>query len=120
MPMGNFYRDTSIVSYKMIEQLNISLIQFRDHKVNGVVIPAKAVGTLEGVELTALPVVLRVGAVDYRIGMIHRARKGRVEIFGDLVLEIEGALEFEPVKDAEDKISGIKPVKFVYQREKSG
>lgn len=104
----------------MIEQLNISLIQFRDHKVNGVVIPAKAVGTLEGTELTALPVVIRVGAVDLRIGTIHRARKGRVEMFGDLVLEIEGVLEFEPVKDVGGKISSIKPVKFVYQKEKSG
>lgn len=119
--MGNLYRVASIVSYKMIEQLNIRLLQFRDHKVNGVVIPAKAVGTLEGSELSGLPVVIRVGAVDYRIGMIHRARKGRLEMFGDLALEIEGFLEIEPVKDAEDnKIIGVKPVKFVYQKETSG
>ena len=103
----------------MIEQ-TVSLIQFKDHKVNGVVIPAKAVETLEASELSGLPVVIRVGAVDQRIGTIHRARKGRVEMFGDLVLAIEGFLEFEAVEDAEGKVSGIKPVKFVYQKEKSG
>lgn len=118
--MGNLYRVASIVSYKMIEQLNISLVQFRDHKVNGVVVPAKAVGTLEASELSGLPVVLRRGAVDIKLGMIHRARKGRVEMFGDLVLEIEASLEFEVVKDAEGKITGVKPIKLVYLKEKSG
>lgn len=118
--MGNLYRVASIVSYKMIEQLNVRLVQFKDHKVKGGVIPAKAVETLEASELSGLPVVLRVGAVDFRLGMIHRARKGRVEMFGDLVLEIEGSLEFEPIEDAEGKITGVKPVKFVYLKEKSG
>lgn len=118
--MGNLYRVASIVSYKMIEQLNIRLVQFKEHKVKDGVIPAKAVETLEASELSGLPVVFRVGAVDQKIGMIHRARKGRLEMFGDLVLEIEGFLEFEPVKDAEGEVSGIKPVKFVYQKEKSG
>lgn len=118
--MGNLYRVASIVSYKMIEQLNIRLVQFKDHKVNGVVIPAKAVETLEASELSGLPVVIRVGAVDQKIGMIHRARKGRLEMFGDLVLELEASLEFEAVEDAEGKVSGIKPVKFVYQKTKSG
>lgn len=112
--MGNLYRVASIVSYKMIEQNNISIIQFKDHTVNGVVIPAKAVETLEASELSGLPVVLRRGAVDLKLGMIHRARKGRIEMFGDLVLEIEAFLEFEAVKDAEGKITGVKPVKFVY------
>lgn len=104
----------------MIEQLNISLVQFKEHKVNGVVIPAKAVGTLEASELSGLPVVLRVGAIDLKIGMIHRARKGRIEMFGDLVLELEASLKFEAVEDAEGKITGIKPIKFVYQKTKSG
>ena len=41
-------------------------------------------------------------------------------MFGDLVLELDASLEFEAVKDAEGKITGIKLVKFVYQKEKSG
>ena len=66
---------------------------------------------LEEIDLGGLPVVLRVGAVNYVIGAIQQVWKGRDEFFGDVVLELEGTLELD-----EDG----KAVRFVYQKEKSG
>ena len=66
---------------------------------------------LEEADLSGLPVVLRVGAVNYNMGAIQQVWKGRDEFFGDVVLELEGTLELD-----EDG----KPVRFVYRKEKSG
>lgn len=116
MPMGKFYRETSIVSYRMIEQINILILKYEGHGKA----PGKAVKNVAETVMVGLPVVLRVGAIHYKLGMIHRVRKGRDEMFGDLILEIEGHLEFEPVKDEDGAITEIKPIKFVYQKEKRG
>ena len=97
----------------MIHHYNVPLVKYEGHKKA----PAKAVKTLQGTELHGLPVVLRVGAVDYKLGMIHQVRKGRDEMFGDIILEIEGHLEFEPVQGEGGKITGVKPIKFVYLKE---
>lgn len=97
--MGNFYRDTSIVSYEMIEHYNVPLINFLDNP------KAKK---LEPIDVSGLPAVLRRGAIDIKIGAIHQVRKGRDEMFGEVVLELTGTMEF----DEEGK-----PVKFVYRRE---
>ena len=87
----------------MIEHYNVSLINFLERP------EAKK---LEEVEISGLPVVFRRGAVDISIGAISHVRKGRDEMFGEVVLELEGAMEFDPDTG--------KPVKFVYQKEKSG
>ena len=114
--MGKFYRETSIVSYRMIEQINVSIVKYEGHGEA----PFKAVKNVAETVMTGLPVVLRVGAIHYKLGMIHRVRKGRDEMFGDLILEIEGHLEFEPVKDEDGEITEIKPIRFVYEKETSG
>lgn len=86
----------------MIGHYNASIVNFKD------VPEAK---DLEEVDLSGLPVVLRVGAINYNIGTVQRIRKGRDEFFGNVVLELEGTLELD-----EDG----KPVRFVYLKEKSG
>lgn len=97
----------------MIEQHNVRILKYEGHKEA----PGKAVKTVAETEMRGLPVVLRVGAIHYKLGIIHRVRKGRDEMFGDLILEIEGHLEFEPVKGEGGKITGIKPIRFVYEKE---
>lgn len=116
LPMGKFYRETSIVSYRMIEQINILILTYEGHGKA----PGKAVKNVAETAMVGLPVVLRQGAVDIKLGKIHRIRKGRDEMFADLILNLEGHLEFEPVKDEDGAITEIKPIKFVYQKEKRG
>ena len=86
----------------MIGHYNAPIVNFKD---------TPEAEDLEEVDLSGLPVVLRVGAINYNIGAIQGVRKGRDEFFGDVVLELEGTLELD-----EDG----KAVRFVYRKEKSG
>ncbi len=101
----------------MIELGNVPIITIKDYKVKGGTVPAKAVKNVPGSEFAALPVVIKLGAVNMKIGMVHRVRIGRNQIFGDLVLSIDGELEFEPVVDGDGNITSIKPIRYVYKRE---
>lgn len=65
-------------------------------------------------ELNDIPVVLRRGAVDIKMGTISKVRMGASTIYGEVRLGIKGHLEFEPIKK-EHKIIGVKVKKFVYQ-----
>ncbi len=86
----------------MIGEYDASLVNFKD---------TPEAEDLEEADLSGLPVVFRVGAINYNIGAVQRVRKGRDEFFGRVVLELEGTLELD-----EDG----KPVRFVYRKEKSG
>ena len=102
LPMGNFYREMSIVSYEMFTHYNVPLINFFDNP---------EARKLESSDVTALPAVFRVGAIDYKLGVILAVRKGRDEMFGEVAFELEGSMEFDEEGNA---------VKFVYKKEKSG
>lgn len=79
---------------------NVSLINFLEKP------EAK---NLEEVDVHGVPVVLRRGAIDIKIGIISSVRKGRDEMFGEVVLEIAGTMEYDPETG--------KPTKFVYRKE---
>lgn len=64
----------------------------------------------------SIPVVLRVGAIDYPIGSINAIRVGRDEAFADVDLVLKGKLELEPIYNDAKKIIGVKPSKYVYTR----
>ena len=66
-------------------------------------------------DLNETPVVLRRGAVDITLGLIHKVRIGKDTIYGKALLRMDGHLEYEPVLDEDEKIIGIKIKKFVYQ-----
>lgn len=64
-----------------------------------------------------LPVVLKCGAINYEIGYVTRARIGREEIYGDLILALTGSLKFENILNEENKIIGTRPVKYEFVRQ---
>lgn len=86
----------------MIGQYDANLVNFKD---------TPEAKDLEEVDLSGLPVVFRVGAINYNIGTVQRVRKGRDEFFGNVVLALEGTLELD---------ENGKPVRFVYRKEKAG
>lgn len=77
-------------------------------------IPLKFFKQLTAADLEDTPIVLRRGAVNIALGKLSRIRIGKNTIYGEVALEIEGHLEFEPVLDEDEKITGIKINKFVY------
>jgi len=97
----------------VLEVINFSLVQFKDQEVEEEEISARMMKTIEDKDLF-IPVVLRVGAVDYKLGSVHRVRRGREEVFGDLTLNIEGHLEYEVLRSEDGKVTGVKPTKVVY------
>jgi len=64
-----------------------------------------------------LPVILKCGAIDYEIGYISRVRVGREEIYGDLILNLNGSLKLESIHNEENKIIGTKPVRYEFVRQ---
>ncbi len=98
-----------------LEVTNFSLVQFKDQRIEDEKIPLKMMKTIDDKELY-VPVVLRIGAIDYRLGSVQRVRRGREEIFGDLSLEMTASLEYELLRSEKGKVIGIKPKKVVYQR----
>ncbi len=99
----------------MLEVINFSLVQFKDREIEEEKISAKMMKAIDDKELF-IPVVLRVGAIDYKLGEVHRVRRGREEIFGDLALNIEGHLEYKILRADNGKVIGVKPKKVVYLR----
>ncbi len=67
-------------------------------------------------DLNETPVVLRRGAIDIKIGVIHKTRIGKDTIYGEALLRLEGHLEFEQVLDEAGKnVIGVEIKKYVYQ-----
>lgn len=100
----------------VLEVINFSLVQFKDQEIDGEEISAKMMKAIEDKALH-VPVVLRVGAVDYKLGSVHRVRRGREQILGDLAVNMEGHLEFEVIRNESGKVTGVKPKKLVYLKE---
>ena len=98
----------------MLEVINFSLVQFKDQEIDGEEISAKMMKRAFDNKELLVPVVLRRGAVDIVLGEVHRVRRGREEIFGDLSLNIEGHLEYEVLRSENGKVIGVKPKKVVY------
>lgn len=103
----------------MILERNIPLIKYEDRTIDGYPMSAQEMRKLfqNMRKPYSIPVVFRVGAVDQIIGTIREIRGGRDEAFADLVLTINGELEFEPVLDEDKKKIGAYPSKFVYKKE---
>lgn len=116
MPRGKFYRLLSIVLCDM-EQYNIPLVTFESRDVDGHNLSAKAMKALLQ-ERRSIPVVLRVGAVDFKIGSIYKIRVGRDIAFGDALLELTGELEFKAITDDDGTLTGFEPSKYVYKKER--
>lgn len=95
---------------------NITLVKFESRDVDGFELSAKLMKALVQTE-GSIPIVFRVGKVDYKIGLIPRIRVGREVAFGDAMLELKGELEFEAIKDEDGTAIGAKPSKFVYKKE---
>ncbi len=118
MPMGKFYRLSSIVLCEMtLIENNVPLVTFKSHTIDGYELSADSMKTLIREASTgSLPVVFRVGAIDYRIGTISTIRIGRDEAFADIRLSLKGEFEFKPIYDDEKKVIGVKASKFVYKK----
>ncbi len=116
--MGKFYRPSSIMLNEMtLKDDNLSLITFEPRTVDGFKLSAIEIKNLMNeAREQSLPVVFRVGAVDYRIGSINTIRIGRDEAFGDADITLKGKLELEPIYDDEENIIDVKPGKYVYTR----
>lgn len=100
-----------------MEYYNLKIHDFVDFNIDGKKIPVKLQKELKPVNFSGiLPVVLRTGAIDHRIGFLKTVRIGRDQIFGDIQFEIDGQLEFEPMLD-EGKVTGIMPTKLVLKKE---
>uniref|UniRef100_A0A6M3M9T8 Uncharacterized protein n=1 Tax=viral metagenome TaxID=1070528 RepID=A0A6M3M9T8_9ZZZZ len=97
----------------VLEVVNFSLAKFKDLEIEGEEISAKMMKAIEDKEFH-VPVVLRRGAVDIVLGEVHRVRRGREQILGDLTVNIEGHLEFEIIRSESGKVTGVKPKKLVY------
>lgn len=100
----------------VLEVVDISLVQFKDREFEEEMVSAKMMKAVDDKDLY-VPVVIRVGAVDYKIGAMIRVRRGREEIFGDLTLDIVGSLEWEVIRSESGEIIEVKPKKWVYVKE---
>ena len=100
----------------VLEVIDFGLAHLKDQIIDGEEISAKMIKSLENKDFF-VPVVLRRGAVDIVIGSVHRARRGRDQIIGDLSLSIEGHLEYEVIRNESGKVTGVKPKKVVYLKE---
>ena len=99
----------------VLEVVNFSLVQFKDQEIEEEPITLRMMKALDDKDLF-VPVVLKVGAVSFKIGSVIRVRRGREEIFGDLTLDIEGTLECEVIRAENGTITGVKPKRLVYRR----
>jgi len=100
----------------VLEVIDFGLAHLKDQIIDGEKISAKMIKAIENKDFF-VPVVLRRGAVDTVIGSVHRARRGREQILGDLSLSIEGRLEYEVIRNENGKVTGVKPKKVVYLKE---
>lgn len=100
----------------VLEVIDFGLAHLKDQEIDGEKISAKMIKAIENKEFF-VPVVLRRGAVDIVIGSVHRARRGREQILGDLSLSIEGHLEYEFLRNESGEVTGVKPKKVVYLKE---
>lgn len=101
----------------MIPVNNQLLLKLVPARVKGKLMSREELIEMAEKHLPGTPVVLKMGAINYRIGAIHFIRVGRTEIYGDIRLELEGALELGPVRDDDGKVIGAKPERFVFKRE---
>jgi hypothetical protein len=95
-----------------MEYRNVELFRFEEKKN----LPISAQKNANQNEFPWVPVVLRTGAVDHKLGFINAARIGRDQILGDIRFELEGELEIEIVRNEDDEPVSIKPLKFVFKR----
>lgn len=96
---------------------NISLITFEPRDIDGFKLTTALMkAMIEEARKHSIPVVLRVGAIDYKMGSIDRIRPGRDEVFADVDLTLKGELELEPIYNDNKKVIGAKPTKYVYTR----
>jgi hypothetical protein len=100
----------------VLEVIDFGLVHLKDQEIDGEEISARMIKAIENKDFF-VPVVLRRGAVDIVIGSVHRARRGRDQILGDLSLSIEGRLEYEVIRSESGEVTGVKPKKVVYLKE---
>jgi hypothetical protein len=103
-----------------MEYYNLKIHDFAEFKIDDKVITVKMqkndLANKAVFSGQLIPVVLRTGAVDHRIGFLRAARAGRDQVFGDIQFELSGQLEFDPVL-VDDKLTGIVPTKLVLKKE---
>lgn len=100
----------------MIEKENQSLLEFKDTNIRGTVLSGEYLkANLKEKDFLRVPVKLKVGKVKYRIGAIQKARKGREEVFGDIVFELEGELKLNILRDGK-KVIGVEPEEFLFEQ----
>ena len=92
----------------MIELKNIELLKLEDVEIEGVSASKTELSTLK---IGSLPVLLRVGAVRYRIGDVNKFYMGAHAITGDLTIALKGKLELVV------KNNKIRPEAYVFELE---
>lgn len=92
------------------------LLKFVPIRVEGKLLSREELKTMAEKDIRGTPVVIKLGAVDFRIGRIHFVRVGRDQAVGDIRIELEGSLELGPVKNEEGEVIGAKPTKYVFKR----
>ena len=100
----------------VLDVVNVSLAWLKDQKIEDEDVSMRMMKSITDKEYL-VPVVLRRGAVDIKIGSVYRVRRGREEIFGDLTLDLVGSLELEVIRAENDKVVGANPKKWVYVKE---
>jgi len=90
----------------MIELQNVELLAFEDMVIDGREVPREDVAEIDINQ--DIPIQLRVGAVNFRIGIINLLRKGFSGLNGDLKLQIQGEL----ILGLEGK--RVKPIAYRY------
>lgn len=96
-----------------MEFTNVSILQYKDVIQDGdVVITRKALEEIETNTFHNLPVYFIRGATKTQIGVIHKVRRGRDEVFADVILDLKGFMELK--KDDQGK---LKALFFGYKKE---
>lgn len=103
----------------MLEFFNVKLLDYKDKKIDGKKVSVTLQKEVTEKAFHGLPIKFKVGKVSYNLGFVSRARAGRDNIFGDIILELDGDIEYELELDEDGKLVAIKPVAFVLDKEPS-
>lgn len=79
---------------------NVRIAEFKDTFIGeNILLPGSVLEKFDWNRVKNLPIIIRVGAVKKKIGVIRTVRKGREAVFADLLLDLEPGIAFDYIGD---------------------
>jgi hypothetical protein len=103
----------------MLEFPNVKLFDYADKKIDGKKVSVALQKEVTDNAFHGLPIKFKVGKVSYTLGFVSKVRAGRDNIFGDIILELNGDVEYELELDEKGELTGIRPTAFILDKEPS-